>query len=154
MTELMISQFPIETDAVYSDPRFTELTRIYAQLLGASWEHPADILPGEHELVVQMMRDCTDTFAIEEGGKVVGAAVVDIQSSAVWLESLVVDENLRCRGLGMRALAAIETEVRARGCGVMKLASTKGAQSLYVRSGYTRDPSSGPMARYYKPLLD
>lgn len=135
VTDLTISRVAVESDNVYDDPRFTELARLYAQLLDASWDKTSLPPEGEVTSVLQMMRECTDTFAIEDQGIVQGVAVVGINETT-WLEVLVVDAARRDQGIGQRALVLIEEVARAQGAKRILLSPTLRAIPFYERAGY------------------
>jgi GNAT superfamily N-acetyltransferase len=152
VTDLTISRVAVESDNVYDDPRFTELARLYAQLLDASWDKTSQPPEGELASVLQMMRECTDTFAIEEQGTVRGVAVVDINDETAWLEVLVVDATRRDLGIGQRAPLLIEEIACLQGATSMLLTPTYRATSFYERAGYVCATDSVTMPTYQKTL--
>jgi N-acetylglutamate synthase-like GNAT family acetyltransferase len=66
-------------------------------------------------------------FVAEVDGEVVGLAGIHVSPSiehdadAAKVSAIVVDEAFRRRGVGAALLAAVESEARARGCGVVFL---------------------------------
>jgi ribosomal protein S18 acetylase RimI-like enzyme len=86
----------------------------------------------------------TLVLEIELAGERVGRAVLWLDGFGrvghAWLFEIVIDEEVRGRGLGRAALRLLENEARARGMRRMELnvfGGNEAARSLYRRAGYT-----------------
>jgi GNAT superfamily N-acetyltransferase len=79
-----------------------------------------------------------NVFARDQHGKIVGGIYGFTDRGWLRIEVLVVKDGWRGQGLGMRLLAAAETEARARGCHDAWL-DTFSFQALpfYEKHGYT-----------------
>lgn len=94
--------------------------------------------------------------ASEDGGSVIGAAVVFYRSGSgrARLYSLSSAPEARGRGVASRLLHAAEDDARARGCTHMRLEVRRdndAAQSLYSRNGYA---FIGERRTYYEDGAD
>lgn len=86
-----------------------------------------------------------EAFVAEEGGEVVGIAIVHllvpIHVSTCWalLSALVVDEQHRSAGVGLQLLSRAEGFAREHGCSQLELSSSTTrvqAHAFYERNGY------------------
>jgi GNAT superfamily N-acetyltransferase len=96
---------------------------------------------------------------------VVGARVVGVAALALTpyferpgcrgrLVALVVDAQVREKGVGRQLLAATERQASARGCVCMEISSARhraGAHAFYVALGYA--DMCGESARFHKDLV-
>ncbi len=87
-------------------------------------------------------------FVIEDGGRDVGYAFIaysfdlEFGGREAWLTELFIDDTVRGRGAGAFALAAIESELRARGVRAyhLQVREENPALRLYERAGMNRVP--------------
>jgi GNAT superfamily N-acetyltransferase len=89
--------------------------------------------------------DADRFFVAEDGGQVVGLAVLHVSLSVGYddpsgkLSGLVVDESHRKRGVGKALVDAVEAEARARGCARLSLTTASrraDAHAFYGRVGF------------------
>jgi len=87
-------------------------------------------------------------FVIKDGGRDVGYAFIaysfdlEFGGREAWLTELFIDDAVRGRGAGAFALAAIESELRARGVHAyhLQVREENPALRLYERAGMNRVP--------------
>lgn len=113
---------------------------------------PQELWTGDAELVRRWARgELPDSFfriATSESGEVVGIAFATFRPEALsgrpsaHLEVLAVGESAVGRGVGKQLLAAVETEVRARGCAHLTLnvfMRNENARGFYRRLGFDEE---------------
>jgi N-acetylglutamate synthase-like GNAT family acetyltransferase len=77
-----------------------------------------------------------DFYVAEEGGRVVGFAVLNPPVSEV--EAVYVSPRAARRGTGLSLLRALEDQARARGLTGLHLCASLNAVPFYERAGYAR----------------
>lgn len=76
-------------------------------------------------------------FVVDEGGRIVGAAGLEIYGAHALLRSVVVADNARGRGLGLLLTRQALREVKARGAHAVCLLTTT-AEPFFLRFGFER----------------
>lgn len=112
-----------------------------------------DVYPVRATAEAALTRD--DLFVMEEGGRVIGAAIinqiqVDVYDGAPWqfeaspdevcvLHTLVISPALSGRGYGSAFVRCYEEYARTRGCAELRMdtnARNRAARGLYAKLGY------------------
>ena len=112
-----------------------------------------DVYPVRATAEAALARD--DLFVMEEGGRVIGAAIinqiqVDVYDGAPWqfeaspdevcvLHTLVISPALSGRGYGSAFVRCYEEYARTRGCAELRMdtnARNRAARGLYAKLGY------------------
>lgn len=91
--------------------------------------HPDDLKPGNHRLVLGY------------GDDVIGVVRVDVDGSVAWLRRVAIREDLQGAGHGGVLLRLAEEFAKAQGCDEIRSNAAVEAVGFYERCGYVPDAS-------------
>jgi GNAT superfamily N-acetyltransferase len=94
--------------------------------------HPDDLKPGNHPLVLVYR------------GDVIGVLRIDVHGSVAWLRRVAIREDLQRAGHGRILLRLAEHFAKTEGCDEMRSNAAVEAVGFYERCGYARDVSAEP----------
>ena len=129
-----------------------------ARIINAAFEIERDFRRGERtspsEVLASMSRKREIFLVAEDGGGLVGAVEVRVESDAGYFGMLAVDASVRRGGIGRALVEAAEAHCRGAGCSVMTMSTGENRTELipyYEKMGYrvtAVEPSTNPAFKY------
>lgn len=81
-------------------------------------------------------RACYPVIA-EGGGKIAGVGAAIIGDRTGWLAHIIVDQELRSRGIGFQMTNHLISYLQKKNCTSISLIATKEGEPLYIKSGFS-----------------